>query len=145
MDDMHQIRLNGVPTSAEKKSICCDECGAYATTKWVAFGQVIGMVIVFRIQTVRGNLCKSCIHEHFWEYTLVTLVFGWWGVMSFLMTPFVLLNNVIRYVLCLRMPPVPREQPASLAAAAKPSPATPAADQPWWTVPVELRPARPRR
>jgi hypothetical protein len=32
---------------------------------------------------------------------------GWWGVISFIITPFLILNNVIRYVLSLGLEPVP--------------------------------------
>jgi hypothetical protein len=38
---------------------------------------------------------------------LTTLVLGWWGVISFIITPFLILNNLIRYLLCLGMEPVP--------------------------------------
>jgi hypothetical protein len=31
---------------------------------------------------------------------------GWWGTISFIVTPFFLLNNVARYLFCLPMPPV---------------------------------------
>jgi hypothetical protein len=49
-------------------------------------------------------LCKSCIHEHFWAYTLTTLALGWWHPVSLLATFFVVPYNLIGYVLCLSMP-----------------------------------------
>jgi hypothetical protein len=48
---------------------------------------------------------------------LITLGFGWWGVLSFLLTPLIVVHNVIRYVCCLGMPPVPRIQPRAGAPA----------------------------
>src|SRR5262249_55872377 len=51
-----------------------------------------------------------CIHQYFWDYTLATLCFGWWSCLSFVLTPFVLLHNVVRYAFCLGMPPVPQEK-----------------------------------
>jgi hypothetical protein len=43
--------------------------------------------------------------------TLVSLLLGWWGVISFLLNPFFILNNLIRYLLCLGMKP-PSQSPA---------------------------------
>jgi hypothetical protein len=56
-------------------------------------------------------MCKSCIHQHFWDYTLFTVCLGWWSIISFLLTPFIVLHNIIRYLFCLPMPPVPRTPP----------------------------------
>jgi hypothetical protein len=47
---------------------------------------------------VKGNVCPACAKKHFQELTLTTLFGGWWGVISFLMTPFILVNNVVQYV-----------------------------------------------
>src|SRR5262249_37550116 len=32
---------------------------------------------------------------------------GWWGLISLILTPCFILNNTVRYLLCLGMPPVP--------------------------------------
>ena len=58
-------------------------------------------------KSIKGNLCKDCINEHFWPFTGITLVLGWWGLISFIVTPFMLLNNIGRYVasLGLEAPP----------------------------------------
>ena len=52
-------------------------------------------------------MCTSCIHETFWQFTLTTVALGWWGIISFIVTPFFLLNNLFRYLFCLGMEPVP--------------------------------------
>jgi hypothetical protein len=53
-------------------------------------------------------LCKSCVHRYFWHYTLLTAVGGWWGIVTLLLTPVVLLANVFQYVVCcLKLKPVP--------------------------------------
>lgn len=58
-------------------------------------------------QTAEGEFCKSCVHKKFWKMTLVNLFLGWWGVISFFVTPVFILLNIVRYALCLGMPPVP--------------------------------------
>jgi len=52
---------------------------------------------------MEGNLCKTCIRKIFWEYTLVTLFVGWWGVISFIVTPFYIVSNVCQYMSCRDM------------------------------------------
>lgn len=85
----------------------CQDCGIEAETKNVSFYQNIGMLIVRLPKSIEGNLCKSCIHKHFWGMTTTTFFLGWWGTISFILTPFFLLNNVGRYMFCLGMSAVP--------------------------------------
>jgi hypothetical protein len=87
--------------------VICQACGVEAPTKYVSFHQNIGALVVRFSKSVEGRLCKSCIHKHFWSLTGTTFFLGWWGAISFLVTPFFLLNNVVRYTTCLGMPPVP--------------------------------------
>ena len=85
----------------------CQACGVEAPTKYVSFHQNIGALVVRFSKSVEGRLCKRCIHQHFWSLTGTTFFLGWWGMISFLVTPFFLLNNVIRYTTCLGLPPAP--------------------------------------
>ncbi len=84
----------------------CQDCGVEAETKYVAFHQNIGALFVRFPKSIEGRLCKSCINKHFWGMTGTTLFLGWWGTISFIVTPFFLLNNIGRYVFCLGMSPV---------------------------------------
>jgi hypothetical protein len=134
MDDPREFRLHPPPTSPPPPSSYCQECGAKAATKQVEFYQIIGAVIVFHFKAGGGQLCKSCVHEHFWNYTLVSLCLGWWSCLSFLLTPFVLLHNIVRYVFCLGMPRPPKEQAVTPAPTMKAEPKGPAAaEKPWWS------------
>jgi hypothetical protein len=85
-------------------SMYCQVCGREAPTKYVEFYQGIGALIVRYQRSLRGNLCKSCIHHNFWKYTGLTLVTGWWGVIAFCANWICLFNNIGRYVACLGMP-----------------------------------------
>ena len=85
----------------------CQACGVEAPTKHVAFYRNIGLLVMRFTNSAEGHLCKSCIHKYFWQYTLTDLLLGWWGVISFIITPFLILNNIVRYLLCLGMDPVP--------------------------------------
>ncbi len=85
----------------------CQVCGVEAPTKYMSLHQNIGALVVRFSKSLEGEMCKTCIHKHFWKFTLTNLLLGWWGVISFIITPFLILNNVIRYVLCLGLEPVP--------------------------------------
>jgi len=83
--------------------MACQHCGIDATTKYVEFYQNIGLLFARRQVEVKGNLCRRCIGKFFRSFTLTTLILGWWGLISFCVTPFILLNNVVRYLLALRL------------------------------------------
>lgn len=85
----------------------CQSCGVEAPTKYVSFHQNIGALLMRFSKSIEGKLCKDCIHQRFWSTTGTTLFLGWWGTISFIITPFLLLNNIIRYLTCLGMAPVP--------------------------------------
>jgi hypothetical protein len=76
----------------------CESCLRAAPTKQVEFYQNIGALVMRFHKTLKGNLCRQCIDKYFWEYTLYTLFLGWWGVISFIVTPIFLVNNVVRYL-----------------------------------------------
>ena len=49
-------------------------------------------------KNVKGHLCKDCSNKYFWSFTGTTLFLGWWGIISFIVTLFILPNNIIRYL-----------------------------------------------
>jgi hypothetical protein len=48
---------------------------------------------MFFHKRIGGFFCRDCVDKYFREYTLTTLLFGWWGVISVFATPVVLLIN----------------------------------------------------
>jgi hypothetical protein len=77
----------------------CDVCGdaGEEPTRAVEYGRLIGLVVLFHIHYLRGNLCRDCRKERFSDYTLLTAAFGWLGFPSCLIAPFVVLGNVISH------------------------------------------------
>ena len=78
--------------------MACQSCGRHAPTRSATLYQNIGMIAAFRYRTLKGTFCKACIAHYFWEYTLVTLALGWWGVISFFLTPLMLTNNLFYFL-----------------------------------------------
>lgn len=87
--------------------INCARCGARAPVRYVTLRRIIGMVIVLHSRTASGMLCKDCIRHVYWSYTGTTALVGWWGIKSFILTPFVLVANSVSYIRSWSLAPVP--------------------------------------
>ncbi|HEX3356739.1 MAG TPA: hypothetical protein VHS31_07205 [Tepidisphaeraceae bacterium] len=94
--------------------ILCISCGIEAPTRWVEYNQNIGALVIRFSQTYRGSMCRRCNRRYFWRATLITLVFGWWGILSFFVAFAYLVSNVISFLRTIRMPRVPAEASAPI-------------------------------
>ena len=75
----------------------CHVCGVRADTRRVTLQQNIGALVVRFPRRLEGELCRNCIDSYFWKYTLTTFFLGWWGVISFIMTPIFLIENIATF------------------------------------------------
>lgn len=82
----------------------CTACRQNAPTQHVTLWQNIGVLVMRFHKKVEGNLCRNCIDKFFWEYTLMTFFFGWWGVISFFFTLFILPSNLITFLGARKLP-----------------------------------------
>ena len=85
----------------------CDSCRRVATVDYVTLEQNVGLVVVRFPKRFRGYLCRDCTAQLFWRYTLITVLFGWWGVVSFFVTFAVLARNVSTFLRTRALPPPP--------------------------------------
>jgi len=106
-------RSAATPTAATPRAMSasntfCQSCGLPAPTRAVHFYQNIGLLIMRRYSEVKGDLCKSCIDRHFWNMTGKTMLFGWWGLISLIVAPLMILNNTLRWLgsLGMQRPPI---------------------------------------
>lgn len=83
----------------------CQACGTNAQTRYVSYSQNIGALVMRFGKSIKGNMCDACVQKYFFEYTLITLFLGWWGVISFIMTPFILIGNTVSF--CSRKNVIP--------------------------------------
>jgi hypothetical protein len=79
----------------------CQWCGSPRPTKYVAFYRNVGMLLARRKYQIHGDLCKACIHRHYWKFTGKNLLLGPWGVVSLFVTPLYLIQNTGKYVSAL--------------------------------------------
>jgi hypothetical protein len=70
-------------------------------TKSVTFRRNVGMLFARRTYTIQGDLCRSCLHKSFWEFTGKNLLLGPWGTISLVVTPIYLIANTSTYASAL--------------------------------------------
>jgi hypothetical protein len=85
----------------------CVACGERAPTRDVIFYSNIGLLAMRLTWTHEGQTCSPCIHSTYWRYTLTTLAVGWLGIVSLIMTPFIIIGNT--FVYCTTWFTVPTE------------------------------------
>jgi hypothetical protein len=90
-----------------RKGHICQLCGVEAPTRYVAFYQNIGALVMHFHRNIKGYLCKRCINANFWKMTGTTIGIGWLGPHSIIIAPFLVINNIVRYVGTIGMPAVP--------------------------------------
>ena len=81
----------------------CESCGRRSQTRYVAMYKNVGMLIARQTTSIKGHFCKECAHSYFWSYTATTFAVGWIGPQSLLIAPFLILNNIVRYLTTLGM------------------------------------------
>ena len=70
-------------------------------TKYVAFHRNVGMLVQRQTYSIKANMCRSCIHKMFREYTSKNLLLGWWGMISVVATPIYFVMNLVVYLTAL--------------------------------------------
>jgi hypothetical protein len=85
----------------------CQSCGIEAPTQKVLFVQHIGAIVMFFHKRIGGLFCRNCVNKYFSQYTLTTLFLGWWGIISIMATPVVLLIDIANYFRAWSLAPVP--------------------------------------
>ena len=89
----------------------CQNCKKETPTWNVSFYQVIGLLVGFSHKRVTGYLCGNCANKFFEEYTFTTAFLGWWGAISFFLTPGVIIYNLWN-ISQIRKPPATIQQHA---------------------------------
>jgi hypothetical protein len=59
------------------------------------------MLVMRREYATEGQLCRSCLDRAMLHHTLRNVTLGWWGLISFFMTWYFLVGNLIAYVRAL--------------------------------------------
>ncbi|GCB46363.1 hypothetical protein [Streptomyces sp. NL15-2K] len=82
-----------VPPGAMPGGATCEVCGAAPAAAVTVRGHQ-GMLVIMRFLRRQGVFCRPCGTAVFREMQADTLVQGWWGPLSAIITPFILLVNL---------------------------------------------------
>ncbi len=82
----------------------CAVCKLQVPTAVLRFRQNIGMVVMRKTATMSGHLCRRCSRAYFSNFTLSTLLLGWWGYISLFVTPFDVISNVWQFMKSQKLP-----------------------------------------
>ncbi|MCX5256286.1 hypothetical protein OOK27_19480 [Streptomyces canus] len=74
-------------------SAACQICGAAPAAPVTVRGHQ-GMLVIMRFLKREGIFCRTCALASFRDMQAETMVLGWWGPLSLLITPFTLLANL---------------------------------------------------
>jgi hypothetical protein len=85
----------GLQTAPAAQMPPCRFCGCVPTAD-VTFRGHQGMIVVMRFLSLKGPFCRDCGLATFRDMTAKTLVQGWYGYASFVITPFTVLLNLLR-------------------------------------------------
>ena len=91
------------PGAASSAELECRMCGSVPAAKATFRGHQ-GMILIMRFLSLKGPFCRDCGLATYRSMTARTLVQGWWGYISFIVTPLTVLYNFI-----------PRQKVAGLA------------------------------
>jgi hypothetical protein len=81
----------------------CEFCGSRGDVEEVHYRQNTGLLIMRQSKELHGIACKQCSRDAFVRMTLHTAVFGWWGMISFCLTPIFIINNFYYFVRTLSL------------------------------------------
>jgi len=76
----------------------CEACRRVGPVRQAHFMQNIGAIVLRFPRTISGQLCKFCIDKYFFRFTAVTMLLGWWGVISFFYSLVAIPANVISWM-----------------------------------------------
>ncbi|MDI1465442.1 hypothetical protein QEZ54_31185 [Catellatospora sp. KI3] len=81
------------PVAAVDRTYACENCGCSPAAPMTFRGHR-GMIILMSFLKNKGVYCRDCGLAVFRSMTSRTMIQGWWGWASFVITPFILLYNL---------------------------------------------------
>jgi len=97
------------PGAGLSNELQCRFCGSYPAKNATIRGHR-GIIVVMQFLSQKGPFCRDCGISTFRTMTSRTLVQGWWGYASFIITPITLLINLFQRLKFKDMP-APRPAP----------------------------------
>jgi hypothetical protein len=90
--------------NVEGAMAACEFCGAQADVLAVTYRQNTGMLVARQSRTWSGQACRGCSSTLFRKTLVHNLIFGWWGMISIVLTPIFILSNLSYWVRSRSLP-----------------------------------------
>ena len=98
VDEGEKEHLEKIAKLLERFAKQCELCGGRAANAGlVYFYGNIGMFVERRRFELKAEMCGPCLHQQFLKFTAMNLFLGWWGMISFWVTPVYLVRNFDEY------------------------------------------------
>jgi hypothetical protein len=88
--------------SGEVAAETCESCGRHPAVL-LTVRRHVGLIYLQRFVTVQALACRACGRRLVRDFTLRTLVQGWWGAISFFFNWFVLGTNAVAWLKLRRL------------------------------------------
>ncbi|MCA9273193.1 MAG: hypothetical protein KDA31_09125 [Phycisphaerales bacterium] len=95
---------SGFSIAWEGAGFTCRRCERRVPITIQYFYKNAGFLFWRYTNDVGGVRCRKCLDGDFWEASIVSGLFGWYGIISLPLNPFLLGINFIRYVRTIGMP-----------------------------------------
>ncbi len=86
----------------EIKNEPCDLCHRTQRVTYVEFYKSISYFVARRTVSVKGTLCETCLRKCYREYTVPTVLTGWFGITAFFVAMAYVGGNTILAIYALR-------------------------------------------
>lgn len=93
----------GISIAWTGEGMTCGRCKRRVPVKVEFFYKNAGFLFFRWTDEVGGARCRKCIDGDFWEGVIISGLFGWFGIVSLPLNPFLLGINCIRYLRTIGM------------------------------------------
>ena len=97
LSSIERPQLVGLST-ATAPTPACQVCKGPGPVAPATFRQNVGALVMRFEKRVKGNMCRRCMSQKFWSFTLTTAAIGWLGMISLFVAPIYVVMNIVEYV-----------------------------------------------
>src|SRR5262245_30038571 len=91
-------RVQPIAGSADAAPVpACQACRGPGPVAHATFRQNVGALFARFEKRIQGNMCRRCLSQKFWSFTLTTAAVGWLGMISLFVAPIYVVMNIVEY------------------------------------------------
>lgn len=98
-----EAQPGGLSIAWAGEGFACDRCNRRVPTTAEYFYKNVGFLFWRYTNEIGGIRCRRCLDKDFWESSILSGLFGWYGIISLPLNPFLLWINFFRYMRSIGM------------------------------------------